>query len=281
MIVPSPPIVSVYSPYHGFNVKFGRRRGVAPGPRLHLRDYLKFSLPDAPVSADYTMKASSALAQMYLNDQYGDCVIAQGYHAVGVLTANASLATPPEPFIATNQQIIADYSAIGQFDPNNPTTTDNGCVIEDALNYWTQTGFANGTKLVGTCVLCATDVREVRQALYLFENAPIGIELPTAWVDNMPSAPGWVWDVAGSPNPQNGHCIGGCGYDDKVIKIASWGMIGNLTYEALATYATQASGGEIHVMLSPDQIAKGQAKAPNGVAWNDLLADFQLVKRAA
>jgi hypothetical protein len=41
----------------------------------------------------------------------------------------------------------------------------------------------------------------------------------------------------------------------------------------MADYAA-TNGGQLFVMLSPDQLAKGQIKAPNGVAWSDILADF-------
>jgi hypothetical protein len=42
----------------------------------------------------------------------------------------------------------------------------------------------------------------------------------------------------------------------------------------VAKYAAGTGGGELHVMLSPDQLAKGQIKAPNGVDWTALLQDF-------
>ena len=73
----------------------------------------------------------------------GDCVIAGGYHVEAVWTGNAG-----QLFTATDAQIVADYGAIGGYVPGDPST-DNGCDEQTAFNYWTKTGFANGTTLAG------------------------------------------------------------------------------------------------------------------------------------
>jgi hypothetical protein len=239
--------------------------------RLHLRDYLRrsnLSLPPAPPVTDYSAPAAASLSNIYGNDTMGDCVVAAGYHFVGVATGNAGTL-----WVATPQQIISDYSAIGGFDPNNPQATDNGCDERTALDYWTNTGFADGTKLTGWAVVDGTNTAEVQAAMFLFENLFFGMELPDAWINPFPSAPGYLWDVAGAADPSNGHAVVGVGYNASGVQIDSWGMIGTLTYGAVATYAA-ANNGELYVMLSPDQLAKGQAVAPNGVAWSDLLVDL-------
>jgi hypothetical protein len=245
----------------------GRRRPVALGPRLSLRSYLKLLAPP-PLSADYTAKATTALAEMYLNDQLGDCVIAGGYHAVGVETGNAG-----DLFLATAAQITADYSAIGGYVPGN-SSTDNGCDELTALNYWGHTGFADGTKLIGYLAVDPSNQQEVESAIYLFENLFCCMELPSAWITPMPSASGFTWDVAGAPVPDNGHCVAGVGYGPAGVTISSWGMLGTLTWAAVAEYTAASNGGSLYVMLSPDQLAKGQVKAPNGVDWVSLIEDF-------
>jgi hypothetical protein len=258
----------VFAPHLGRHVKLGRKRPVAPCPRMRLRDYLRAALPTPPGSADYTAQAASVLANIYGNDSLGDCVIAGGYHVVGVETGNAG-----DLFTASQDQIIADYGAIGGYNPADPST-DQGCDEQTALNYWVSKGFANGTKLVGWLAVDATNEQELQTALWLFENLYFGIELPDAWVNPMPSAPGFTWDVAGAADHNNGHCIMGAGYDTTGVTVCTWGMLGKLTYAAIKAYCVAASGGELYVMLSPDQLAKGQSKAPNGVAWLDLLSDF-------
>lgn len=250
-------------------MKLGRKRPAPGGKKLRLTHYTRIGqLAPPPSSCDYSSAASPVLADVYQNNALGDCVIAGGYHVVGVETGNAG-----DLFHATPAQIIADYSAIGGYKPGDPST-DQGCDEQTALNYWTQTGFANGTKLAGWMAVDATNEVEAMLALYLFENLYFGIELPDAWISPFPNAPGFTWGV-GTPNPNNGHCVMGVGYDSSGVTIDTWGLLGKLTWPAIAALCVPSAGGELYVMVSPDQVAKGQAKAPNGIAWADLLADFQ------
>ncbi len=264
-------IKEVLAPHLGRKVKLGRKRPVW-GPKLRLRRYLDhLVLPTPPATCDFSSKAMGSLSNLYLNDQYGDCVIAAGYHIVGVETGNAD---GSKPFIATDQEIVADYSAIGGFDPNNPNATDNGCDEQTALNYWTNHGFADGTQILGWLAVDATNKEEIQQAMFLFENLLFGLELPDSWIDPFPSANGFVWNV-GASDPSNGHAVCGVGYNSKGVQIDTWGLLGTMTWEAIRALCVPKEGGELYVLLTPDQVAKGQQTAPNGVAWADLLTDFR------
>lgn len=260
---------SFFAPHLGRTVKLGRRKPVAVGPHLKLRNYLRASLPAVPASCDFSAQAAASLSSVYLNDSLGDCVIAGGYHVTGVETGNADGGSP---FVATDAQITADYSAIGGYVPGDPST-DNGCDLQTALNYWSQTGFANGTKLLGYLAVDPTSQAEVQAACYLFENLYHAFSLPDPWVSPFPSANGFVWDVA-APDSNNGHCVMSYGYTAQGVSIDSWGLLGTVTWAALAALGVASAGGELWVMLTPDQIAKGAAKAPNGVDWSAILSDF-------
>jgi len=262
---------TIHSSHPGRTVKMGRTRPVARAPRLSLKNYLRATLPQAPPSCDYTNKAASVLANIYGNDKLGDCVIAGGYHVVGVETGNAG-----HLFTATSDQIIADYSAIGGYNPKDPST-DQGCDETTALDYWTQTGFANGTKILGYLAVDPSNQAEVMAAMYLFENLYFGIELPDAYVNPMPSNSGFTWDVAGNPDPNNGHCFVGVGYNDKGVQIDTWGMIGTFAWEAVAAYCTAKANGALYVLLTPDQLTKGETTAPNGIDWTSLISDFDSI----
>ena len=201
----------------------------------------------------------------------GNCVIACLGHEVGVVTGNADGGTP---FMFTNQQIINLYGAIGGYVPGNPAT-DQGCDIQTMLNYWVKNGAPSGSnKILGWIAVDPTDMNQVRVALYLFETLIFGIELPDAWVNNMPQASGFTWDVAGAPDPSNGHCICGVGADAAGIKIATWGMTGTLTNAACQQYAGSADGGELYTVITQEMISKATQKAPNGFDFAALVADF-------
>ena len=205
---------------------------------------------------------------MYGNDSLGDCVIAGGYHIVGVETGNAG-----KQFIATQKQIIVDYGAIGGYVPNDPST-DNGCDEPTALNYWQNHGFADGTKILGWLSVDPNNLTQVQQVLWLFENLMFGIELPDAWVNPMPQSSGFVWGQAGQADPNNGHCVAGVGYSQGGITIATWGMLGIMTNGAVSQYTAGSSGGELYTILSEDAIIKATKKAPNGFDFSQLSADL-------
>ena len=261
----------ITQPTTGKTFRLGRTRPIARGPRFHLKNYLKQSLPSPPPSVNYAPAASKALTQMYDNDVLGDCVIACMGHLQGVFTANATGTAQ----ILTNAQIIDLYSAIGGYVPNNPST-DQGCNEQTALNYWQQTGLGGGAgKIEAWMSVNGDDPQEVRTALWLFENLMFGMELPDPWVDNMPTASGFVWTKAGAPDDNNGHCVAGVGYDDTGIEIATWGMTGTITMPAVRKYATGGSGGELYTVLSQDSIVKATQKAPSGFDFSQLLADLE------
>jgi hypothetical protein len=224
-------------------------------------------LPTPPATSDYSAAAASVIANVFDNDSLGDCVIAEAGHFVGVETGNAR-----DLFTYSDAQIIADYSAIGGYVPGDPNT-DQGCDEVTALNYYTQHGYANGTKLLGYLSVDPTNQQEVMFAMWAFENLMFGIELPDAWITPFPSASGFVWDV-GTPDDQNGHCVGGCGHNTTGIQIMTWGMIGTITYKAIAALCTAQNYGALYVRLTPDQLGKAMAKTPSGFAWADLITDF-------
>ncbi len=260
----------VFAPHLKSNVRLGGVKAPTTEAKMKLKDYLVagVTLPTPPTSQSWTAAAQAALVQMYLNNSLGDCVIAGGYHDIGVWTGNAG-----DIFVASSAQITADYSAIGGYVPGQPST-DNGCDEQTALTYWTSHGFADGSKLAGWLAVDATNQQEMELALYLFENLFFGMALPDAWISPFPSTNGFIWDVAGNPDPNNGHCVIGCGYTTGGVTIDSWGLLGTLTWKAAAKYAVLANGGELYVLLSPDQIAKGQTLAPNGFNWTQLITDL-------
>src|SRR5208282_3129197 len=98
-----PVVKSVFAPHLNAQVKLGRKRPVAKCPRLSLKNYLKSAVVPItpPPGVNYSAKGAAALSNIYLNDQLGDCVIAGGYHVIGVESGNAT----GTPFVATTAQI--------------------------------------------------------------------------------------------------------------------------------------------------------------------------------
>lgn len=255
-----------------FDVRFGRNRPVARSPRLSLKNYLMKALPSPPPACNYQRKARETLQKIYGNDVLGDCVIAGMAHTVGVLTGNAG-----DQFYYDPGEIVAMYSAIGGYIPGNGAT-DNGCDEVTALNYWREKGAPSGVhNIAGYLAVDPANIEEYRTALWLFENLFFGLELPDEYVNPFPSASGFVWSVAGEPDPNNGHCIVGMGYDSTGVAISTWGMTGLMSDAAVAKYCAASAGGALYTVLSQDAIAKATLKAPNGFDFSQLTADFQAI----
>lgn len=198
-----------------------------------------------------------------LNNELGCCVIAGGYHQVGVWTGNAT----GTPWCASDGDIKHDYSAIGGYVDGDPST-DNGCNEQEALGYWCETGYVTGTKLGAYVGVDATNKEEVKSCVFLFETCMLGIELPDEW----PIATSVTWDVAGPANPDRGHCVVIVGYNEAGVQVSTWGGINTITWAALEMYCSSASGGEIYALLSPDEVSG--STAPNGFDYVTLQADI-------
>jgi len=259
------------------------KEGAHHGIPLHL--HMNFDKLTAPDTLSYSPKAMTALAQMYMNDSLGCCVIAGGYHSVGIWSGNADGGTP---FIANDGMILADYGAIGGYVQGQPST-DNGCDQPTAFQYWMGLpvngvqgkGFADGSYLDGYASVDGTNVQEIKGAIFALEGVTFGVNLPAAWVAGMSTMrAGFVWDVAGDPVPANGHDFIACGYNAQGVQICTWGMIGTITWAAIAKYAVAAAGGALYALLSLDQIARGQQAAPNGINWAGLIADIKALPSA-
>ena len=225
------------------------------------------AVPDGatlPAACNYGPKGQPALSNVYLNDQLGCCVVAGGYHVLATATGNVG-----KLFTATDDQITKDYTAIGGYVPGD-SSTDQGCDEVTALNFWQKTGFADKSKITSWAYIDPTNVAHVKAALYSLENLYLGVELPDAWVNPMPSEDGFVWGVAGDPVPENGHCIIAVGYNADGVIVDTWGLLGIVTWAALAKYFSADANGNCFVILTPDQLVKASAKAPNGLNWTAL-----------
>lgn len=258
----------------GRRFSFGRKRPTVRYPLLQMKHYLP-KLPSPPPVIDYSAAATVALGQMYENDQLGDCVIAAIAHTDGVLTGNAGLSGG---LVLPTSEITSLYSTCCGYVPGDPST-DQGCDIQTVLNYWQGTGIADPSgasphQIAGILTVDPANVNEIQTAIWLFENLIFGVDLPDAWITPFPSTSGFVWDVAGAADPANGHCFPALGYDSAKIMISTWGMIGFVTYAAVADYAAAASQGELYVVISQDSINKGTQQAPSGLNWSQLQADF-------
>jgi len=279
-VVSSPrhkPFKEVFAPHLGRTVKIGGRRlRPSRGPRIHLASYLDVAKMTEVPDCDYT-KNVTGLGDVLLNDRLGDCTCAGVGHIVDLVTSNAGNA-----FRVTDDLVKRLYELACNYVDGDPSTDQGGDELT-VLDFVCEKGIdGNGLhKFDATVVVDATNKLEVRSAQYWFGNLYFGEGLPDGYVNSMPQAPGFEWDVVGDADPDNGHCFIGGGSNAKGILIDTWGLIGVQTYRAIAKYASRAQGGELHTALTCDWFSRVTKLAPNGLAYNDLMSDLKKFGRIA
>lgn len=253
------------------NFKFGRLRPRARPPMLRLGNYLlRTATPPPPAIEDWSQKALTGLEMVLANDTLGCCTSSGAGHIEDVFYGNTGVGK-----MASEADAIAFYSKSTGYIPGDPST-DQGGDETVVLSVWRDKGyFSDGSgKISGYVSVNATDVVEVQTAIWLFGNVYFGVELADAWVNPMPQSGGFVWGVAGPPNPNNGHCFVGTGYSQHSVHINSWGMFGNMPWDAVAKYAVPAAGGALYTVLSSDWISAATSKSPSGFAFEELQNDL-------
>lgn len=254
-------------PVTGRTLSLGRNKPLARAPHLRVANYFLRTLPYPPATEDYSSPEDTLQSNLLGNDTNGDCTIAAAFHIAGTMIANAGAPIPLGLNAAAAVKLY--YQLTGG--------PDTGLDEQLVWNYWQTYGLLpdGSHKIVGRGGVVATDPTEVKTAIWLFENLYFGMSLPDDWINPPPSGSGFVWDVAGDPDPDNGHAFQGYGYSAVGVLINTWGMLGTMTWAALAKYGTQAAGGDLATVFSLDAIDAATAKAPNGFDFSQLMADLQ------
>lgn len=214
------------------------------------------ALPIAPKSSDWSHKLTKW--GMLANDTVGDCTCAAaGHHEMCWLVNNGITFDP------TDQQVLAAYSAITGYNPITGAN-DNGATCLDVLNYWRKTGIAGHT-IGAFAQIALTNHTQVKQAVWLFGGAYIGVALPI-------SAQGQkTWKVTTGPDAEpgswGGHCVPVIHYTSTYLYFVSWGSVYKMTWGFWSKYVDEA-----YCIISPDFLIAG--KAPNGFDMATLQSDL-------
>jgi hypothetical protein len=252
--------------------KLGRNRPVETAethPQLFrsVRRYMagKSALPVAPAKFAYGPEASG-LQDILGNDSLGDCTSAGRSHIIDAITASAE-----DPVSVTLAQTIQFYSASTGYVVGNPASDQGGDEIT-VLTTWRDQGAAlDGHTIAGWVSIDPSDAALVKSAMYLFENLYFGLELDPSF--EQIDGNGFTWGT-GTPDPSKGHCVVGVGADENGIQIDTWGLIGTITYAAIAQFCAASAGGNLFAVLTPEIVSRASGKTPGGFDWAGLLQDF-------
>lgn len=185
-------------------------------PRLYVDDFFKWHAVKA--SAPTVSYAAPAISfPMDLNDQLGDCVIAGMDHVqMAVSYARSSSCQSWGDALC-----LQSYGQIGGYVNGDPST-DNGCVIQDALSFWRKNPIA-GQEITFFGALRKRDRATRILAMQDFGPLITGYQLPESAEQQFPDP--WV-PVAGSPIA-GGHCAPQMGElnEENEIELCSWAAI--------------------------------------------------------
>ena len=183
------------------------------------------------------------------NDQYGNCVFAGAAHETMLYNHEAD-----KDVTFNNDAVLSDYSAVTGFNPNDPST-DQGADMYEAAKYRINTGVHDASGDVHKIDAFADlelDQTEVKQAIYYFTAAPLGVAITqNAQAQFEAKEP---WTPEDDDEVEGGHYVPAVGYDDKYVYVVTWGKIHPVTWEYFTTYADTAL-----VYLSQENLKNGKS----------------------
>lgn len=240
-------------------VKLGRNPGRKRLNQLRLENYFAdlASVPTPKPVVDWSTKAGASLSRVFLNDTYGDCVIAGKAHGLGVATAADS--DSGGIVLPTDQEVYSQYQAI--CGPG-----DNGCIITDVLDVMASKGFLAGGKyykIDGYVSMDWTNKLLVQIVIDILGVPTIGFSIPSAWMNSS------IWDVTNSPIV-GGHDVTPLGYNDQGVQVASWGRIYTITW---AAFLSTRYLDEMYAVLYQNWY-NADKLAPSGIDAATLKADL-------
>lgn len=222
-------------------------------------------LPASPPIADYSIGVKH-LGQMG-NDILGDCTIATAGHMEQVWTS----LTRDEEVVIPDDAIIDFYAKSCGYVPGDPNT-DQGGVASEVLRYWYLNGL-DGHGLAGFASIRPGNRASIRDAIYLFGGAYIGVQLPLAAQSNN-------WDISpdtpltgdNARGSWGGHAIPLVAYDQDSLTCITWGALKKMSWSWLDAYCDEA-----YALLSKDWI-NAAGTAPPGFDFSTLSADMQTIR---
>lgn len=183
-------------------------------------------------------------------------------------TANASAQV-----IIPDADVVKFYERFG-YNPKDPNT-DQGAVEIDVLKSWRKTPF-DGHKLAAFVAVNPQKIDEVKQAIYYFGGAYLGLALPVTAQDQD------IWDVVATAdtNPDaavgswGGHAVPACAFDASYIYVITWGAVKKITFSFFSSYCEES-----YALVSADWI-EANKKAPCGFDIDQLQADLKAIESA-
>lgn len=214
-------------------LKLGKLPARVDGRTLRLKSILR-ALPPPPASFDVDQNLPVPMLDnnMYLNDQYGDCVIAGRAHmTLRFEDFEQSLILP-----ITDQEVQDEYF-------KETGGSDSGLNMLLSMIAWRKGWIAAGKtySIYAFGALTSTDHLDISQTIYLLRGAYPGIQVPQSAIDQFNA--GQTWDVVSNDGGiKGGHCIYLPYYDSDGVGCITWGKHQFMTWDFWDKYSDEAYG---------------------------------------
>lgn len=239
--------------------KLGKKAPDHTLPALRFSTLLTAATP-VPDSADYVTKVDKW--PMYMNDRLGICAIAAPGHALEGWTQYAQGTTT----VLSDDAILKGYEAVGHYVPGDPST-DQGCVLQEVLDYWRKNGIGDH-KVLFFAKVDPRNAHEVAAAIYHFGHLIYGIQVPQSAMDQFRSGQRWEAVDADGGN-LGGHAINVGAYTSTSYQCVTWGAVQEVDRGFFHKYADEA-----WVVGTADWLDKASQKTPTGLDLHGLGSEF-------
>jgi hypothetical protein len=187
-------------------------------------------------------------------------------------TANAG-----ESVIWSGADALRLYRSWAGYDGSQ--ASDIGADELSILLHWQENGLdeQGGHTIAAWLAVDGTSVLDVKRGIYLCEGLYFVCELASDW--QYGTHDGATWSKA-TGNPRLGHAMALLGYDAKGVYLNSGGCRILMLWDAFVQAAARPNGGGVYAALSTDVINRASRRAPNGLDFEAMRADFDALRSA-
>ena len=216
-------------------IKLGKAPALFDKRTLKLKTILKPKLPAPPKTYDADAILGVVDRRMYLNDTYGDCVVAGSAHAINRFEMFESKSLPDIPDTDVEKQYFKETGG-----------TDDGLVLLTHLNRWREAGLNFGGKVYQIHAFASVNWKnhtEVMQAISLLNGVYLGMLVPAYFMAGFENGKRTFDVQCRNGKIEGGHCI----YSPAYIKqsntigpvVVTWGERVQFTWKFWDKYVDE------------------------------------------
>ena len=257
--------------------------GLRPVPhglkwKLQFHDYVDITqLPPIPAGDYGHIDLLTQPLGMYLNDTYGDCVVAGAEHETRLYVAEG---TGSDTVVFDDNATVANYTLLGNFNPNDPVNSDQGCDMLTAASLRITQGIidasGNRHKLGIALQLQPGNWEQLLYAIRYFDGVGLGILVTPQMQDAFNNSQPWDLPQFNPNNVEGGHYVTAVCRKNGLPNVITWGGLQPLTRDL---YTAPQFSTVTLAYASQEKLRNGTDL--EGLSWSDMRADLPKLLQVA